>query len=326
MASTAVLETVQNELGHYPGVELEIKSGGKHDRAIFRIGERSRFLTIPKTPSDHRAEKNIVRDLKKTLDELGVERQRYRPGSRQGIGGRPRAKKPRAGGRGLHYHAEATLGLAKDDLTISIPMHSPLLERFRTPEGRPVSAWRLELRSSVDLAAPPHLVLKKAEIRPGLARERSGIVRGGALGKHGGWKLVMRRNNLPKLLKRLDPFSSVELKLRSSNSEELEFDIPQGVIPTSYDPNRNKPEPVQEPVEALQEREETVEVPEVAKAAPVPSTGLADKPIVLQFPKQAVSVEQAIRVLNVHKQKLGSNLRFTVTEGGFLTAVHRIGH
>lgn len=98
MASKAVIETVETELKHYPGVEMEIRNGGKHDRAVFSKGAKSRFVTIPKTPGDWRTKQNLRRDVKKTLGELGVERLRYIPGSRDGIGGgrRDRRSPPQA--------------------------------------------------------------------------------------------------------------------------------------------------------------------------------------------------------------------------------------
>ena len=74
-------------------------------------------------------------------------------------------------------------------------------------------------------------------------------------------------------------------------------------------------DPKPEPVEAKAE-------------TPAPGTlvDIGDRPLVLQMPKQGVSIEAALSVLNKAKRRLGSNLRFTIEEGGYLSAVHRIGH
>jgi hypothetical protein len=318
MASVAVETTLRDELTHYPGVELELKNGGKHDRAVFRLGDRSRFLTIPKTPSDYRADKNIVRDLRKTLVELGAKRD---DGIVRGKGSR--------GGKGRRTrNADAAFALNASSIVLTFGRFSKLRKRFG---GKVKQQWTLEFRASPDLKAPPLVVLKKVDLPAGFERKK-GVAAGTDF--RGVWKFQFARALAPKMLKGVDYISSIDVELFKDEGDALVFKLPAGVLPTGYTPHTKvveEDEPTPLPSQAwaeprpVEERVEEPEAPKVAQAAPVPSTGLADRPIVLQFPKQTISVEQAIAVLNRKKQQLGNGLRFTIEEGGYISAVHRIG-
>lgn len=319
MASSAIEQLVKGELEHYPGVKLELKDGRRHDRAVFFFGGKSRFLTLPKTPSDWRANENIKRDLKKTLGELGVKRAAdyiaRGSGSRGGAGRRTKT-------------ADAAFGLNKNGLVFTIGVRSQVRKKFGKASGR----WQFELRASPDLRAPPLLVLKKATLPAGMER-KAGVVAGSDFG--GAWKFQVSRPQLPKMLQSIDRVSSIDVKLLKDEGDALVFSLPAGILPTSFQPHADElpaplpseawAEPIQEPQEAPQEAVEPAQATEVAQARTEPQVGLQDRPIVLQFPKQTVSVEQAIAVLNRRKQQLGNGLRFTIEEGGYISAVHRIG-
>lgn len=312
MASSAVEQVVREELGHYPGVQLELKNGGKHDRAVFRLGDKSRFLTLPKTPSDHRVPMNIRRDLKRVLGELGVKRARQERKSRR------------------HWTSDATLGLQASGLSLVISKHSKLHQHFETKD--PNQAWSFELRSSVTLTDPPLLVVKRETIPEGRVRARAGMVRARHI-RTGAFLIKMSRNALPAPLKRAPKFGAVELKLYADEGNALVFKLPEGVLPTSYQPHHDRTEEAPAPLPSQAWKEPTVEAPQeprertpeprvpqvVVQPPPMPTT------LQLALPKQTISIEQAIAVLNKKKQQLGNSLRFTVEEGGYLSAVHRIG-
>lgn len=65
---------IRDELAEWPGVDYEIKSGGKHPKLVLKYGERSRFVTFSTTSVDRRGMMNKVRDIRLTLEALGASR------------------------------------------------------------------------------------------------------------------------------------------------------------------------------------------------------------------------------------------------------------
>ena len=310
MTAANLITAVQRELEQYPGVQMETHNRGKHQRLLFTSGERSRFLTIPRTPSDWRASQNAIRDFRKTMKELGAAR----------LGGEMKVAKS---------EKVAIFSLSPRQLTLHFGANSKLINRFRTEDGKPTAHWSIELRSSFDLTAPPLIALKRAELPPGV--KKVGVAAGFDPGS-GGWRITMGRGLFPALKKTVDEISSTKVRLYQDNGDEIVLQLPPGTIPTGF--RKREPEPgldlrtIDSPPEPSEELNgfAKVEAPETAEAPQVdPTTGLKDQPITLQFPKQTVSVEAAIGILNKAKRRLGSNLRFTIEEGGFLSAVHRIG-
>src|SRR5262245_19029153 len=97
------------------------ESRGKHDRLEFSKGGQSRFLTIPRSPSDWRAPNNAVRDFKKTMAELGAVRS----------GATIRRKWTRRQGSG-----DATISLNGTKFSVNIGSDSKLIGRFKTADGK----------------------------------------------------------------------------------------------------------------------------------------------------------------------------------------------
>lgn len=209
------------------------------------------------------------------------------------------------------------MALNKKNLVVFIPANSKLLDRFRKPDGTGTGFWEFEIQASPNLTAPPLIAVKRATMPPGLERKR-GLTKG-VPHKNGGWLLAIKRTQVPALSNMIDSISSVDVELKSDNAKEIVFKLPAGTVPTGYHPHNDTL--VQEPKPSVAEQPEE---PEVAKPTVEPQAGYQDKPIVLQMPKQSVSVEQAIGLLNKRKLQLGNKLRFTITEDGFLTAFHRI--
>jgi hypothetical protein len=308
VASAAIEQLVKDELGHYPGVTLEMRNGGKHDRAVFHLGERSRFVTLPKTPSDHRAELNIRRDVKKTLKELGVERAYHKLDGRAGR---------------RHRNAVAAVALNSKNLVLLIPVGSKLLERFKTADGKAKSAWEFEIRASADLSAPPLIAVREVEMPPGILK-KWGVTRG-TMHKTGGWQLGVSRTSIPALTKKVDSISSVDVELYQDNGSELVFKLPAGTVPTSYHPHKDKLQDEPRPIEAKAPEPQAPPPAPATPAAPTAAPAAFPTSLKLELPKSnEFTIERAIRYLNRQKLALGNKLRFTVNEGGTLSAVHRI--
>lgn len=318
--ANSVLEAVRNELPYYPGVQMDARDrGGNHRKLTFTHGDRSRFIVIPRSPSDWRAPKNAISQLRKTMEELGAERvgepvandtSRAAPANRAS-----RFKRGKV----------ATVSLRDNLFVVHIGAASKLIRRFATPDGkRPVAHWKIELSPSPDLTAPPLIVMKKVEVADG--SKHPGVVAGFAV-KGGSWRITVRRNQIPAL-SRLPNFKGTGVRLYEDRGNELVFQLPAGTVPTGF----RKPDAAPLPSEAWAEPKakaieaKAPEPVEAATPAAAPTVELGDRPLVLQMPKQTVSVEAAIGILNKAKRRLGDSLRFTVVEGGYLTAVHRIGH
>jgi hypothetical protein len=320
MQANAIVQKVREELTLYPGVRAEVREGGKHKRMVFHRNGESRFLTIPRTPSDWRAGDNALRDFRKTMTELGAKRLE-RTTSRRG-----KYAKPKGG---------IFLSLNANKFTFNVGAESKLIDRFKTPDNKAAGHWTFELRASPDLEAPPMIAAKRVELRPGV-KAQHGATTGFFNKKTGAWRIALSRSGFPALSKKVKGFARVSAELYEDKGDELVFKLPPGTIPTSFKKPVTPIDPAK--VEALTTLEESglldeppapAPAPIAARAAPAkasePAPALAQK-LTLEFPKQPVSVEAAIGVLNKAKQRLGNNLRFTITEGGFLTATHRIGH
>ena len=308
------MEAVKAELPYYPGVEMDARDrGGNHRKVTFYRGGRSRFLIIPRSPSDWRAPKNAVAQLRKTMEELGAERVAEPVEVARIANAAPPAKARRGKRRPV-----ATVSLRDKLFVVHIGAASKLIGRFRTEDNRPAAHWSFELRPSVDLAAPPLIVLKRSEIEDG--KKHPGVAAGFAV-KGGSWRITVARNQIPALA-RLPDFKGTGVRLYADEGDRLVFELPAGTIPTGF---RKREGEAPLPSEAFKPKPEPVEAKPVQPDAPA-LVDIGDRPLVLQMPKQAVSVEAAIKVLNAAKRRLGSNLRFTIQEDGYLSAVHRIGY
>ena len=65
-----------NELDRWSGIiDHRFERGGKHRRLVVTTENGSRFITISVSPSDGRATRNRLGDLRKILRELGATKQ-----------------------------------------------------------------------------------------------------------------------------------------------------------------------------------------------------------------------------------------------------------
>ena len=60
------------EAAESAGASATIDDSGRHLRAILTYRGRSRFVVFSRSPSDSRAEANIVRDVKKAIRSLAA--------------------------------------------------------------------------------------------------------------------------------------------------------------------------------------------------------------------------------------------------------------
>lgn len=66
---------MQREVETYPGVDINFTFRGKHKVAQLTLGENSRMVFYPSTPSDsRRGIKNKLQDLRRVLREIGAEK------------------------------------------------------------------------------------------------------------------------------------------------------------------------------------------------------------------------------------------------------------
>ena len=254
MSASPIVKAVEQELQFYPGVEMEFHNRGKHDRLVFSRGNATRFLTVPRTPSDWRAGKNAMRDLRKTMTELGAPRLDAMPPPRK----RGRARKG----------AIAHFGMNEKLVVLHIPAASKLLKRFRTPNGKAAAHWKFSLRPSVDLQAPPLLVVKQADVPPG-KKVQGGLVAG--FNVSGAWRLTMGRSVFPALDQRVEFLPTVGLTLYEDNGTELVFQMPPGTLPTGF--TKHPTPPVEQPpaAEALAPQPQAAPAPAAAPQLVVPN-------------------------------------------------------
>jgi hypothetical protein len=312
-----IMEAVRAELPFYPGVDIdETDKGGSHRKIVFQKNGTSRLLVLPRTPSDWRAPKNAVRDLRKIMGELGAERV-----DQPDVAPAIEAKQAKRARRAKRWNA-ATVSLSDKVFVVHIGTASKLLHRFRTKDHKAAGYWRIELSPSPDLTSPPLIVVRKVEVPP--HGRHDGIVKGfGVDGR--AWRLTIARTAVPALAK-LPNFKGTGVRLYEDKGDELVFQLPAGTIPTGFRKREESPAQVRERDE-VPEPVEARAPDNVKPAADAPAlVDIGDRPLVLQMPKPSVSVEQAIAVLNRAKRRLGNNLRFQIIEDGYLTAVHRIGH
>ena len=62
-----------DELSNWQGIkDYRFETGGKHRKFVIETSTGSRFITLSVSPSDGRAARNRITDLRKILRELGA--------------------------------------------------------------------------------------------------------------------------------------------------------------------------------------------------------------------------------------------------------------
>ena len=71
-SKTREIEQYLADLAESVGAQINVVHGGRHPKVYFVFREKSRFIVIGNTPSDHRAERIVMALAKRTLRELGA--------------------------------------------------------------------------------------------------------------------------------------------------------------------------------------------------------------------------------------------------------------
>ncbi|MEN6301329.1 MAG: hypothetical protein ABFE07_20575 [Armatimonadia bacterium] len=67
-------DQLEAELSQWCGVKHRYTTGGKHEKLIIEVGDRSRALPFTKTRTDFRGQRNKISDLRRALRDLGAEK------------------------------------------------------------------------------------------------------------------------------------------------------------------------------------------------------------------------------------------------------------
>jgi hypothetical protein len=324
MGSNIYRDTIEREIAQYGDqVRVEYQGGGKHPRAVIYVGGKSKFLTFPSSASDNvRGPLNMRSNLRRILSDLGA---------------RPEGPPP------------ARLAVYHESVLLSIPKSSPLFSTVA--KNRQVLAWwAMEAVSNPDLKGEPFLALRyRGPVKEGEATRRPGMLRG-SFNASGEWQATVMNSRLPAIAK-LGPFAAVPLRLLRQEGDDLVFKLPPANLrkrPAGYnypEPPAEKLAPPAPPAVKKLEPRAHHGIPEPAPVpppprAPVPArekepppaehahhqkVHLDERPLQLVLPKEPVSLQRAIRIVNHHKEKMGDNLSLSITPEGYLLAIAQFG-
>lgn len=131
---------ILDELRFWPGVSASFSHRSKHRQVAFRLGDASRFIIIPDSPSDsQRGHLNSVADARKELRLLGA-RRAEKGGGAQNVGA---ARKPRSTKRTRRPEREMRIDLAPVK-----PNPFDVLARLTFPVAEPVRlSWWQRLKT-----------------------------------------------------------------------------------------------------------------------------------------------------------------------------------
>jgi hypothetical protein len=305
------IAAVESELERWPDVRHTIERRSKHRAVRLSLGRHERKIIIPTTGSDHRGPKNAVSQLRRTLKDMGATKL---------------ATKPTTKREAKEAAIVARVGVNNTSVIFSVPKTSPLYSRF-VKDGESKFYWAFELRAVVDPKGVPHLAIVKKQ-PPAGGIKHIGVVRGSVNRQSATFSIAIFRNQF-KAINKLGTFSSQPIELYADEGEVLLFKLPANRKPlTSKKPEPAAVEPKPEPEVT---RAEASHPPAVSRklepepvAAPAPAAS-SPTPLVIQAPKEPVSLEKAINVINAYKERMGDNLRLSIAEGGYLAVIAKMG-
>lgn len=71
-AYNTILDEAEREVAKYPGASVRMDCAKKHRVLIIRYGGQTRKVFTSVSPSDHRALRNVVADVRRALRDLGA--------------------------------------------------------------------------------------------------------------------------------------------------------------------------------------------------------------------------------------------------------------
>jgi hypothetical protein len=222
----------------------------------------------------------------------------------------------------------ARLGVNKSSVILVIPATSPLYSRF-VVGGVPKSYWSFELRTNNDLKGEPYFaVMEKGEPKN---RRQGGIAAGSVNKETKAFSLAILRSQF-KLLDRFGEFSSQKIELYADNGGEILFKLPANRKPLAgrgeAPPVAVVPAPAEiKPPAPSHEREvvgRIARASDVPVPAPEPKAGDVIQ-MIYTPPKEKISLERAINIINTYRERMGDDLVLTVTKEGKLQAMAKFG-
>ncbi len=213
--------------------------------------------------------------------------------------------------------AVAKLGITESSVQFIVPKNSKLYKKFADRTGKAVSAWKFELRTNPDRSADPWFVVRKAHALPG--RKTPGVARGSFIKISSAFNVAISKSNLPAF-NRFGTFRVAALELVEDFDDLMVFAIPKDRQPVmSRKSKRVDVEPTPQNAPEAEEAPVTIAPPAEEQTKPH-----KNEPVIIQPAPVPLNIERALKYLNKRKDELGSDLRFTIEEGGKLSAIHKI--
>jgi hypothetical protein len=210
----------------------------------------------------------------------------------------------------------ARLGVNKTSVILSISPKSPLYQRF-VQGSHPKAYWSMELRSNPDLEGEPFLAIVKKELPAG-SKKQAGIGAGSVNKQTRTYSLGSLRSQFTAM-ERFGEFTTQEIELHDDEGDVLLFKLPKqrkarDTLPTP-------PAPAGDVVIGRIGR-----APEPEETPPAPEPDAKGQiMMVYQPPKEKISLERAVNIINAYRERMGDDLCLTITKDGKLQAMAKFG-
>lgn len=304
MARDDLAAVVDREVQYWPGAGVRIEQGGRHRRAVLSHDGVERFVTISTTPTCPRSRQNTVRDVRQTLRSLGAERVVTLP-----------IKNRRQEQQDMGDTDTARSAVNSQSIVLTIPAGSDIYDRFADKKGNGTGFWTFELRANVDPKGFPYFAVVRC-VDPPAGKKHKGIAKGSFNKVNGAWSISISNSVLP-VVARLGPVTSSPITLREDLGDVLVFNVPEEAG-AQFLQASGRPEPAAPP-------SDLPEAPPVEEPAPKPPAAAERQPVYLQLPKEKISLERAVAIVNRYKDTMGDDLRMHISEGGFLACTAKFG-
>jgi hypothetical protein len=287
---------IREELKHWPNVSVKFASRSKHKEARFFHGDKSRFVTVPSTASDHRSLLNTVKYVKKELIALGAER----------LDTVPHVKK-------VKPVYDAKMSITDEAIFFYVSKRSPLHKYFLDSNGEPTNHWRFEMRDVP--GREPMLAVVRAPT-PEAGTKHPGVARGYRVKSSDQFTLHMVHAVAPIVAKQ-GRFAASPLVLYERTQDAFVFELPPVAERDMSAPVLKHLKPA-----VLVEKKEEVQEPVTTH---VEHKLEPNQPVILQLPKEKISLERAVNVINAYKDSLGKDMGLYIDSDGYLRVTAAFG-
>ncbi len=223
----------------------------------------------------------------------------------------------------------ARLSMTDAAIHFSIPKGSPIYSRFADENDKPKGHWTFEMRSNPDPKGQPFFAVVKETLPNGVKRAK-GIAGGSFTKVSQTFVVTIAGNSLPLVFKH-GPFGATPIELYHDAKDLIQFKMPlekkalilRGEKRLEALTKPPEPEVEEQPAPAVEPPVPDTPAP-VAEAPAAPAPRARNEPVIIQPAPVPLNVERAVKYLNKRKAELGSDITFTIVEGGFIRAVQRI--